>query len=62
MIQYTKNQQLIILNNCDSATELIETKELMEQLQPLAPVAYYVYDRRMNYFLHNDKIVWILQN
>lgn len=62
MIQYTNAQQARILNTCTNATELLEMKELIEELQPIAPVAQLVFDRMMNYFFVNNKIVWILQN
>lgn len=62
MITYTNAQQARILNTCTNATELLEMKELIEELQPIAPVAQLVFDRMMNYFLVNNKIVWILQN
>lgn len=62
MRTYTNAQQARILNSCNSATELIATKELLEELQPISHVTQLVYNRMMNYFLSNNIIVWVLQN
>lgn len=62
MIQYTTAQQARILNACNSATELMIIKELLEELQPVSRVTQLVYDRMMCWFLTNNKIVWLLQN
>jgi hypothetical protein len=62
MITYTNAEQARILNSCNSATELMETKELLEELQPISHVTQLVYDRMMIWFILNNKIVWILQN
>lgn len=62
MILYTNAQQARILNSCNSATELMVIKELLEELQPISRVTQLVYDRMMIWFLTNNKIVWVLQN
>lgn len=62
MITYTNAQQARILNSCNSATELIEAKELLEELQPISHVTQLVYDRMMNWFILNNKIVWVILN
>jgi conjugal transfer/entry exclusion protein len=56
MIQYTNSEQARILNTCNTATELIETKELLEQLQPISHITQLVYDRMMCYLLVNNCI------
>lgn len=62
MITYTNAEQARILNSCNSATELIETKELLEELQPISHVTQLVFDRMMNWFISNNKIVWVIIN
>lgn len=57
MTTYTNAQQARILNACNNATELLEIKELMEELQPISHITQLVYDRMMVYFLVNNKIV-----
>lgn len=56
MITYNNLQQVIILNSCNNATELMDIKELLEQLQPISHIAQLVYDRMMTYFLVNDLV------
>ena len=62
MKQYTTIQQVKILNSCTNATELLEVKETLEELQLTSPVAQLVYDRMMQHFLETNKISPVCQN
>ncbi|WP_157813390.1 hypothetical protein [Flavobacterium sp. 5] len=62
MRTYNNSQQAKILNSCNDATELLEVKELMEELQPISHITQLVYDRMMNYFLRNEIIKSSWQN
>ena len=53
---YTNAQQAQILNSCNNATELMEIKELLEELQPISHVTQLVYDQMMVWFIVNNKI------
>lgn len=56
MIQYNTVEQIAILGNCKTATNLLETKELLQDLQELDAVTYLVYDRKMKFFLSENVI------
>jgi hypothetical protein len=62
MRAYNVFQQIRILNSCKSATELLVTKENLQEMQPIARVTQLVYDRMMKSFFEKNKIVWLLQN
>ena len=53
---YNQRQQIKILNNCNNAKELLEIKELLEELQMVDDILQLVYERMMKWFLTNNKI------
>lgn len=56
MKTYTLYQQLIILNNCNTAIELMYVTEIMELYQSLDVLFYNTYDNLMRKFLLSNKI------
>jgi hypothetical protein len=53
---YNQRQQILILNSCEIASELLEIKDLLGELQIIDPVVHLVYDRMMYRLLTNNKI------
>ncbi len=56
MIQYNTVEQIAILGSCKTATDLLETKELLQDFQELDAVTYLVYDRKMKFLLSENVI------
>lgn len=51
MTFYSTIAQLIILESCINALELLETKMLLDELQPSEPIIQLVYDEKMQVYL-----------
>lgn len=56
MKTYTLYQQLVILNNCNCAIELMYVTEILELYQALDALFYKTYDNLMSKFLLSNKI------
>jgi len=56
MIPFTEQEQMQIFRNCNSATELLQYRELIEDLQPLDKVGMLFYNAKMDFFLMDNLI------
>lgn len=56
MKTYTTLEQTRILANCKTANELLEIKELLQELQDIDRVTQLVFDTRMKYLLSHNVI------
>lgn len=56
MKAYTLYQQLVILNNCNCAIDLMYVTEILELNQTLDALFYKTYDNLMSKFLLSNKI------
>lgn len=56
MAHFTEDEQISIFKNCNTATELLQYRELLEEYQPLDKVALMAYNIKMEFFLIDNLI------
>lgn len=56
MLQYNSLQQLQLFSNCDTATSLLDTRNLLEDFQDMSAIALVFYNLKMTLLLTQNKI------
>lgn len=56
MIPFTEQEQMQIFRGCNSATELLQHRELIEDLHPIDKVGMLYYNAKIDFFLMDNVI------